>query len=279
MWGAIFTAAVCGSSIQWKQNAGRRRGGRQSKLVKHAGFEAKVTAAAFVAADHKIAKDKEGATLVDGIRIWGTDGGVPRRTLSLAVTFDGKAIRIPAEAVRDLFEPGMDTLVLLSPAKPAGQAVVLMMNSDGAGAYCVAWAFSGGTYRGRTVFVLGSEVCRTLARCGTSARLPLAPAAISATGRVFCHGGAPVSTSDRRRGQHAGDESLAPLSIRFKTNKSKLQRVGPRCLIDSDVRGGMSDTAAGATPSGWLCRGASAQGVRFNRTTGPGDFAAESSRP
>jgi hypothetical protein len=35
-----------------------------------------------------------------------------------------------------------------------------------------------------------------------------------------CHGGAPVSTSDRRRGQHAGDESLAPLSIRFKTNKA-----------------------------------------------------------
>ena len=62
-----------------------------------------------------------------------------------------------------------------------------------------------------------------------------------------CHGGAPVSTSDRRRGQHAGDESLAPLSIRFKTNKSKLQRVGSRCLTDSDIRGGMSDTAAGAT--------------------------------
>jgi len=35
---------------------------------------------------------------------------------------------------------------------PAGQALMLMLNSNGAGAYFVIWVFQDGRYRGRTVF-------------------------------------------------------------------------------------------------------------------------------
>jgi hypothetical protein len=40
--------------------------------------------------------------------------------------------------------------------------------------------------------------------------------------RHYCHGGAPVSTGNRKRGQHAADDSLAALTIRIKTNKCEL---------------------------------------------------------
>jgi len=35
---------------------------------------------------------------------------------------------------------------------PAGQALMLMLNSNGAGACVVIWVFQDGRYRGRTVF-------------------------------------------------------------------------------------------------------------------------------
>lgn len=100
--------------------------------------------------DHKITK-KDGETLVDGRHVWGRDGGLPEKSLALTVKLDGKAVKIPAEAVRDLFEPEMDSLVILTPGKPAAQMVVAMWNSDGAGGYLVAWSFVNGKYAGRTV--------------------------------------------------------------------------------------------------------------------------------
>ena len=82
---------------------------------------------------------------------WGVDGGLPTRSLALAVKLDGKTVAVPAEATRDLFEPDMESLVILTPGKPAAQLVVAMWNSDGAGGYLVAWSFVNGTYAGRTV--------------------------------------------------------------------------------------------------------------------------------
>ena len=134
----------------WKQMKAAQGGAEDKGTVTYAGAEAVVTAAAFVEKDHKITKNEE-ETLVDGRHIWGRDGGLPAKSLALAVKVDGKAVVIPAEATRDLFEPNMESLVILTPGKPAAQMVVAMWNSDGAGGYLVAWSFVNGKYAGRTV--------------------------------------------------------------------------------------------------------------------------------
>ncbi len=135
----------------WKQMKAAKGSTEDKATATYAGAEAVVTAAAFVEKDHKITKAKDGPTLVDGRHPWGVDGGLPARSLALTLKLDGKAVAIPAEATRDLFEPDMDSLVILTPGKPAAQMVVAMWNSDGAGGYLVAWSFVNGKYAGRTV--------------------------------------------------------------------------------------------------------------------------------
>jgi SH3-like domain-containing protein len=135
----------------WKQAAARVAGKTATARLGEA--VATVTAAPFVAKEHKITKDRQGVELVDGRTVWGKDGGIPDTQFRLAMTLDGEPLRVPIEATHDLFQPNLETLAILSPGKPATQTLVFMANSDGAGAYCVVWAFAGGKYAGRTVFV------------------------------------------------------------------------------------------------------------------------------
>jgi len=136
----------------WKQIAVSDSSNDNLGVLKHAGIDVRVMATPFVAADHKITRDKQGMHLVDGKSPWGQDGGIPKLSLSLAVTQNGDPVAIPKVATQNLFEPNMDSLVLLTPSNAGDHAVVLMMNSDGAGGYCVVWAFQKGSYRGRAVF-------------------------------------------------------------------------------------------------------------------------------
>jgi len=117
------------------------------------GFEARVKSLPFVAANHKITKTEHGTYNVDGSYAKGTDGTLPKESLSLEVSLNGKAVEIPKAAFTDLYEPNLGSLALLTPANAADHAVVLMTNGDGAGGYCVAWAFQKGRYLGRVVFV------------------------------------------------------------------------------------------------------------------------------
>ena len=135
----------------WKQMKVAKGHTADKGTATYAGAEATVTSAPFVEKEHKIKKEKDGPTLVDGRHPWGVDGGLPSRSLALSVKLDGKAVEVPAEATHDLFQPSMDSLVILTPGKPAAQLVVAMWNSDGAGGYLVAWSFVNGKYAGRTV--------------------------------------------------------------------------------------------------------------------------------
>ncbi len=135
----------------WKQMKVAKGFTEDKGTAAYAGAEATVTSAPFVAKEHKIKKEKDGPTLVDGSHPWGVDGGLPTRSLALSVKLDGRELEVPAEATRDLFQPDMDSLVILTPGKPAAQLVVAMWNSDGAGGYLVAWSFVNGKYAGRTV--------------------------------------------------------------------------------------------------------------------------------
>ncbi len=138
----------------WKQYAADSGGTETKGTVTAGALVATVTAVPFVEKDHKIKKNKDGLVeKVDGSTVWGTDGTLPTKSLGLTVTLNGKAVTVPAEATHDLYEPSMESLVILTSGKPEEQAVVAMWNSDGAGGYMVAWSFVNGKYAGRTIFV------------------------------------------------------------------------------------------------------------------------------
>ncbi|MDB6071045.1 MAG: hypothetical protein JWL81_2216 [Verrucomicrobiales bacterium] len=117
------------------------------------GYEVKVESVPFQKEKHRLTKDGDGMALVDGVSPWGVDGGLPTRSMKLTLSIDGKPLALPAAATADLYQPNSGSLMLLTPRNAGELAVVLMMNSDGAGAYCVAWSFSKGRYVGREVFV------------------------------------------------------------------------------------------------------------------------------
>jgi hypothetical protein len=137
----------------WKQVAGREQPDKSAAGVKADGLEVTIKALPFVAARHKITKDAQGMELVDGQSPWGMDGGLPGQSLSLTVSLNGQPVVLPKAATANLFQPNLETLVLLTPARASDQALVIMTNGDGGGGYCVVWAFRNGIYVGREVFV------------------------------------------------------------------------------------------------------------------------------
>jgi hypothetical protein len=138
---------------QWKQVAGRQGPGKSAASVKADGLEAKVKAEPFVPSRHKITHDAQGMELVDGQSPWGMDGGLPREYLNLTVFLNSQPVALPETATANLYQPNLESLVLLTPGKASDHAIVIMTNGDGAGGYCVVWAFRKGVYAGREVFV------------------------------------------------------------------------------------------------------------------------------
>lgn len=137
----------------WAQMPAAGRPGESKGYLKHRGFEVRASSAPFVSQDHEITELAEGLYEVDGAVPWGTDGGLPKRTLALSVSLNGVPVAMPKEAAEGLFEPNFETMVLLTPRDPSDdRALLFMSNSDGAGAYCVFWAFAEGRYQSRHVF-------------------------------------------------------------------------------------------------------------------------------
>lgn len=142
------------SVTAWKQLGAPTLGGNdESAVLKQAGAEIVVKSRPFNAKEHTITKDENHQPLVDGGQIWGRDGDLPAHSIEMSVKLGGKEVPLPKEALQHLYEPFMQSLVLLTPGDPAKQALIVMTNGDGAGGYCVAWAFENGGYRGRVVFV------------------------------------------------------------------------------------------------------------------------------
>jgi hypothetical protein len=140
------------SVSRWRQTAGAEHASGNTASIRLAGFEVQVKAVPFVEKDHRITEDKNGLKWVDGKSPWGCDGGLPDQSIALTLTLNGRPVPLPKSAVDNLYEPNLDSLVLLTPADPAASALVLMTNSDGAGGYCVVWSFKNGQYCGRAVF-------------------------------------------------------------------------------------------------------------------------------
>jgi hypothetical protein len=134
---------------EWKATGPEGDSGR----LRYQTFEATVKGPAFVAAEHQITTDADGMVRVDGKIPWGEDGGEPDYDLVLAVSINGKSVKLPAEATENLYNPNLSTLVLLTPGDPSEHALLMMANSDGAGGYYVVWSFEKGLYRGRAMLM------------------------------------------------------------------------------------------------------------------------------
>ena len=92
-WVGVFDGSYNGApefihATRLKEVSGWAQVGLKDNLttLQHAGFEARVTSAPFVAQDHETVKLADGLYEVDGAIPWGTDGGLPNRSLSLSVT-------------------------------------------------------------------------------------------------------------------------------------------------------------------------------------------------
>ncbi len=127
---------------------------RHSGILKSGGFQAQVRAIPFIKENHEITEISNGFYHVDGAFPWGTDGGLPKLAISLEVKVNGTSVPIPEEALRGVYEPNFESMVLLTPGDPADQAMLLMVNSDGAGTYYMIWSFKNGNYCERTVFTM-----------------------------------------------------------------------------------------------------------------------------
>ncbi|BAU53944.1 SH3 domain-containing protein [Mucilaginibacter gotjawali] len=104
----------------------------------------------FNPAKHKLLKAKQELELIDGKGFWGTDGEIPKKSISkLMVVKNGKSIIIPAGAFNDLYEPNFETLSVCY--GPENTIYVSMSNSDGAGAYGIVWIFKDYKYYTRYI--------------------------------------------------------------------------------------------------------------------------------
>lgn len=138
--------------IPWKQTGATLADDGKEAIFRDGGFEVRVRGVPFEDSGRAVTRDEHGFHLVDGRRPWGQDGGLPKESLVLTVKSNGRNVEIPEEATRDLFEPNLDSVAVLTPSDSGERALVLMSNSDGAGAYVVIWALEKGAYRGRVVF-------------------------------------------------------------------------------------------------------------------------------
>jgi hypothetical protein len=91
--------------------------------------------------------------LIDGKTFWGTDGGVPSTTYrSITASVGETTMAVPAEVLKDVFEPNLGDELTYVMADPETDAIYLVAyNSDGAGGYVVAFRFEDGKYAGRIV--------------------------------------------------------------------------------------------------------------------------------
>jgi hypothetical protein len=140
-----------GKLTDWKQISSAKNDASDRSTIHYDRAEVNVTAVPFAKKDHKVTPSADGQILVDGRSPWGTDGTLPTHSLALSVKLDGQSLAIPASATRDLFQPELTSLTLLTPGKPSEQMAIVMQNSDGAGFYIVAWSFVKGRYAGRTI--------------------------------------------------------------------------------------------------------------------------------
>jgi len=108
----------------------------------------------FVKARHRVILNKESpqdVESIDGRKIWGTDGEMPRSEYKSIVVYSGSnRLDLPKAAYEDLFEPSL-YYTKVNYDRQHDILYIQSSNSDGAGSYVVIWKIEKGEYAGRYV--------------------------------------------------------------------------------------------------------------------------------
>lgn len=88
---------------------------------------------------------------IDGKEYWGTDGEIPQTEYKdITITLDNAIIRLPKEALENLYEPNLQMSQVNYNSKNK-TIYISSMNSDGAGGYLVVWKIENGIYKERFI--------------------------------------------------------------------------------------------------------------------------------
>jgi hypothetical protein len=121
----------------------------------HAGHSAvlKIRTKQFRISEHRISRDAQYQTRVDGRLAWGTDGNVPNIEIgSMTLVFDGRELSIPKNLFKDCYEPNLDDRFLKMRFGSQFKSVIVSMSgSDGAGGYEVVWRLKSNGHHSRSV--------------------------------------------------------------------------------------------------------------------------------
>ncbi|MBD1384494.1 hypothetical protein IDJ75_04320 [Mucilaginibacter rigui] len=124
--------------------------------AKNDSIKIRINSSKFIAKAHRVKYNKptnnEGSYIesIDNKPIWGTDGELPKRGISLvSVIIKGKAIQIPKSAFNDLYEPRFSTLNVYLGIN--NTIYIELDNSDGAGYYTGIWVIKNGHYQKRYI--------------------------------------------------------------------------------------------------------------------------------
>jgi hypothetical protein len=109
---------------------------------KHNNFEIDIFAEKFDLKKYSVQRNKQGfVEKLNNKVFYGTDGDLPKIALkSVVFKINNKEIYIAKNEVNDLFEPNFDNTKVFFDASTK-IIYLTMQNSDGAGAYAVAWTF------------------------------------------------------------------------------------------------------------------------------------------
>ena len=129
----------------------------QKETLENKDLRVEIALKKFDAKKHKLTYEEvEGGRFlskIDGLPYWGIDGGIPTDQYDkITVQKDGKTMTVPAEALKNLFQPGLypgNTIITVNPKDDA--IYITSFNSDGAGGYVVGFVFERGKFKSRAV--------------------------------------------------------------------------------------------------------------------------------
>lgn len=121
-------------------------------ILKNKNFKIEITETTFIKENHKLTyhnNQKSQLDKIDGLQLFGKDGDVPTRQYkSITVEFKEVKIKLPPEALQNLFEPSLfNSIANYDAAKNV--LYISSSNSDGAGGYEIVWIIENFKYKGR----------------------------------------------------------------------------------------------------------------------------------
>lgn len=135
--------------LNWK-GIKRRNQYADSGVFKKDSIRIVIKRQSFQPKHHKLTYEQHYIVKIDDKKFWGTDGPMPKKTISsIKIIKNDNILLLPRAAYDGLYEPNLASISVYS--GPENTLYIRMDNSDGAGAYTVIWIFKDNKYLGRYI--------------------------------------------------------------------------------------------------------------------------------